>query len=482
MRSHIMSGAVPALGGVDSAPRQQALPATPSQFPANFTWGVATAAYQIEGAVDADGRRPSIWDTFSHTRGKVLNGDTGDQACDHYHRWREDVALLRELGVGAYRFSIAWPRILPDGTGEANIQGLDWYERLVDALLEGGIRPWVTLYHWDLPQPLEDRGGWAERATADAFVQLAEAVARRLGDRVGTWSTLNEPWCSAFLGYQLGIHAPGKTDPSLALAASHTLLLGHGRAVEALRAACPAARVGIVLNPSPVEAASDAEADVAAASRADGYLNRWFLDPLYGRGYPADMVDLFGARFAVPSDADMRTIAAPIDFLGLNYYRPTLVRANMADSWLRFSSVRPTDEPVTQMDWVVRPRGLRELLERVQRDYPVSDLVITENGAAYADAVSVDGAVHDAERTRYIAEHIHAVGAAIQIGVPVTGYFVWSLLDNFEWAQGYSNRFGLVYVDYATQRRTVKDSGRWYQGMIAAQPRAQYATPARTST
>jgi beta-glucosidase len=464
----MISGAVPVLGQADDRPRQQPLPSTLGHFPADFTWGVATAAYQIEGAVDLDGRRPSIWDTFSHTPGRVLNGDTGDHACDHYHRWRQDVRLLRELGVGAYRFSIAWPRILPEGTGEPNLRGLDWYERLVDELLLGGIQPWVTLYHWDLPQALEDRGGWAERSTADAFVHLAEAVARRLGDRVRRWSTLNEPWCSAFLGYQLGVHAPGKTDPSLALAASHTLLLAHGRAVRVLRATVPGARVGIVLNLSPVEAVSDAEADLAAARRADGYVNRWFLDPLYGRGYPADMLDLFGPRFAAPSDADMQAIAEPTDFLGLNYYQPLLVRAEPADSLLGFSSVQPRNEPETQMGWVVRPSGLRELLLRVRRDYPARDLVITENGAAYADAVAVDGAVHDAERTRYIAEHIDAVGEAIQKGVPVTGYFVWSLLDNFEWAQGYANRFGLVYVDYATQRRTVKDSGRWYQAMLAA--------------
>jgi beta-glucosidase len=468
-------GAVPALRQAEDRPRQQALPSTLGQFPADFTWGVATAAYQIEGAVDVDGRRASIWDTFSHTPGRVLNGDTGDQACDHYHRWREDLGLLRELGVGAYRFSIAWPRILPGGTGLANVRGLDWYERLVDELLLGGIQPWVTLYHWDLPQALEDRGGWAERSTADAFVHLAEAVARRLGDRVRTWSTLNEPWCSAFLGYQLGVHAPGKTDPSLALTAAHTLLLAHGRAVGVLRATVPSARVGIVLNPTPVEAVSDADGDLEAARRADGYLNRWFLDPLYGRGYPADMLDLFGQRFAWPSNADMRAIAEPIDFLGLNYYRPTLVRADPADGLLGFTSVQPHDEPQTQMGWVVRPSGLRELLLRMRRDYPARDLVITENGAAYADAVAADGAVHDAERTRYIAEHIDAVGEAIQTGVPVTGYFVWSLLDNFEWAQGYANRFGLVYVDYATQRRTVKDSGRWYQAMLAAQRRSRGA-------
>ena len=467
------SGALPVLAQPEAGPRPQALPNNLSHFPADFTWGVATAAYQIEGAVDADGRRASIWDTFAHTPGKVLNGDTGDQACDHYRRWREDVGLLRELGVGAYRFSISWPRILPTGSGNVNAAGLDWYERLVDALLEGGIKPWVTLYHWDLPQPLEDAGGWPERATADAFVELAETVGRRLGDRVETWSTLNEPWCSAFLGYQLGAHAPGKTDLRRAFQASHTLLLAHGRAVDALRAVCPRARVGIVLNPTPVEAASDADADVAAARRADAYLNRWFFDPLFGRGYPADLLEYLGSRFQLPTDADLRAIATPIDFIGINYYRPTIVRAHASEAALEFSSVSSPNEPVTEMSWIVRPSGLRDLLLRIHRDYPIRELAITENGAAYPDPSPTDGRVHDPERTRYVAEHIAAVGEAIDAGVPVTGYFVWSLLDNFEWAQGYSNRFGLVHVDFASQRRTLKDSGRWYQELIASHRRGR---------
>jgi beta-glucosidase len=439
-------------------------PSSAGVFPAEFVWGVATAAYQIEGAVAEGGRGPSIWDTFSHTPGAVLDGDTGDVACDHYHRWPEDLAWLSELGVGAYRFSIAWPRILPTGSGQPNPAGLDWYERLVDALLERGIQPWPTLYHWDLPQPLEDAGGWPARATADAFTRYAEVVARRLGDRVRSWSTLNEPWCSAFLGYQTGEHAPGRRDPRLGLAAAHTLLLAHGRAVQALRSVVPGdARIGIVLNPTVVEPATDADADVAAARRADGYHNRWFLDPLYGRGYPADMLKHFAAHFTPPSDADVRTIAAPTDFLGVNYYRPNIVRADADDAFLGARSVRRPDEAVTQMEWIVRPQALRQLLVRVHRDYPVTSVVVTENGAAYADPPAVDGRLRDPERTRYLAEHIGAVGQAIRAGVPVAGYFVWSLLDNFEWAHGYSNRFGLVHVDYGTQRRTLKDSGRWYR-------------------
>lgn len=459
-----------ALPGLDpsASPALREQPAEPSTFPSNFVWGVATAAYQIEGAVHEDGRGTSIWDTFSHTPGKVLNGDTGDVACDHYHRWREDLALLRDLGVGGYRLSIAWPRLIPDGGHAVNPAGLDWYERLIDALLENGIEPWVTLYHWDLPQPLEDAGGWPERATADAFARFAEVVGSRLGDRVRTWATLNEPWCSAFLGYQIGVHAPGKQDPRLALAATHTLLLAHGRAVEALRAASPGARIGIVLNPTHVDPATDAEPDVAAARRADGYYNRWFLDPLYGRGYPPDMLEHWREHFAPPSADDLRTIAAPTDFLGVNFYRPTTVKADPADAFLGASDVQDPNDRVTQMDWIVVPDGLRKLLVRLARDYPVRSLAVTENGAAYADPPAVDGQVHDPERTRYLAEHIAAAGQAIGDGVPLMAYFAWSFLDNFEWAQGYLNRFGLIHVDFPTQQRTLKDSGRWYRGLIAA--------------
>ncbi len=446
-------------------------------FPSDFAWGVATAAYQIEGAANEDGRGQSIWDTFSHTPGSVLNGHTGDVACDHYHRWEEDIALMRELGVTAYRFSIAWPRILPQGTGIVNTAGLDWYERLVDRLLQAGIQPWVTLYHWDLPQTLENLGGWPTRATADAFGEYAAAVGRRLGDRVRDWITLNEPWCSAFLGYFTGEHAPGRHDLGLALRASHTLLLGHGKAVQALRASSPDAAIGITLNPTCVQPATNSDEDVAAARRHDGYLNRWFLDPLYGRGYPADMLEVYGDRFPRPTDEDLRTIAAPIDFLGVNYYQPAIVRHDPHDPFLQTESVDPAGVQVTQMGWIVQPAGLRELLSRLVNDYPVGRLAITENGAAYPDQKS-DGRVSDPERTRYLAEHLEAAARAVDEGVPLRGYFAWSLLDNFEWAWGFTRRFGIVHVDFETQRRTVKDSGHWYREFIGANRGRARARPA----
>jgi beta-glucosidase len=452
-------------------------PAQLANFPDDFAWGVATAAYQIEGGATEGGRGQSIWDTFSHTPGRVVHGHTGDVACDHYHRWPEDIALMRELGLTAYRLSVAWPRIFPDGQGEPNAIGLDWYERLVDALLETGIEPWVTLYHWDLPQALEDLGGWPARGTADAFVRYTEAVSHRLGDRVGHWITLNEPWCSAFLGYQIGEHAPGRRDVRLALQASHTLLLAHGRAVQALRAASPEALIGITLNPTHIEPASSSEADVAAARRYDGYLNRWFLDPLYGRGYPADMLEHYAGRFPVPSDADLRTIAAPIDLLGVNYYQPNVVRHDPHDRLLQTANVHPHGEQVTQMGWIVRPAGLRELLVRIVTDYPVSRLAITENGAAYPDN-TWGGRVADPERTRYLADHLAAAAAALESGVPLCGYFAWSLLDNFEWSWGFTRRFGIVHVDFETQRRTVKDSGHWYRDFIGAHGGGQHARPA----
>jgi len=443
-------------------------PSLEGTFPPDFVWGVATAAYQIEGAAAEEGRGRSIWDTFSHTPGRILNGDTGDVACDHYHRWREDIQLMRDLGVSAYRFSVAWPRIFPTGTGAPNQAGLDWYEQLVDALLEAGIEPWLTLYHWDLPQALEDQGGWPNRAVADAFAAYADAIARRLGDRVRHWITLNEPWCSAFLGYQTGEHAPGKRDPRLALAASHTLLLAHGKAVEALRASMPHASIGITLNPTVIEAGSDQPADRAAARRFDGYLNRWFLDPLYGRGYPTDMLEHYGLLFSTPSADDLRTIAAPIDFLGVNYYNPHVVVDDPADAFLRAKMLKPREAEVTEMGWVVRPSVLQDLLRRLASDYPVQRMAITENGAAYRDQRS-NGRVPDPERTQYLERHLEAAAAAIDDGVPLAAYFAWSLLDNFEWAWGFSQRFGIVYVDFATQRRIVKDSGHWYRGFIRGQ-------------
>ncbi len=440
---------------------------TGEPFPDDFTWGVATASYQIEGAAHEDGRGESIWDRFSYTPGKVVNGDTGDVACDHYHRWREDIALIRELGAQAYRFSIAWPRIIPGGRGETNEKGLAFYDRLVDGLLESGITPWVTLYHWDLPQVLEDQGGWPNRATGEAFAEYVDVVTRRLGDRVKHWITLNEPWCSAFLGYAVGEHAPGRKEFPVWLEALHTLYLGHGRAVESVRRNSPGAQVGITLNLSQAYPASDSQADRDAAERYDGFFNRWFLDPLYGRTYPEDMLELYGDMAPKMEPADFDIMAAKTDFLGLNYYNPAFIADDPGAPGLRTRSVEPEGE-YTQMGWLVYPGGLRDLLLRVSHDYPTGPLYITENGAAYPDPAPVDGRVHDPERTRYYAEHLRACRRAIGDGVPLKGYFAWSLMDNFEWAFGYTRRFGITYVDYDTQVRTIKDSGRYLGKVMRA--------------
>ncbi len=439
-------------------------------FPTGFRWGVATAAYQIEGAAHEDGRGPSIWDTFSHTPGNVANGDTGDVACDHYHRWEADVELLATLGVNAYRFSIAWPRIQPEGKGAPNPNGLAFYERLVDRLLSVGIEPVVTLYHWDLPQALEDRGGWVDRDTAGRFADYAATVHGRLGDRVSTWITLNEPWCSALLGYGAGIHAPGVADPHKALVATHHLLLAHGLAVDAMRAGAHADwanRMAITLNLAQVDPASDAEADLAAARRIDDLQNRLYLDPVLLGRYPEDLDELWsdtGADGAV-RDGDLTQMAQPLDVLGLNYYTRHVVRAEPAPSaWIGSPDVAfdPPAGQTTAMGWEVYPEGLTALLLRVHAEYPEVPLMVTENGAAFDDVVTADGQIHDNDRIAFLASHIAACEDAIAQGVPLEGYFAWSFMDNFEWAEGYRKRFGVVRVDYETQARTVKDSGRWY--------------------
>jgi beta-glucosidase len=437
----------------------------PTAFPPAFTWGVATAAYQIEGAATEDGRGPSIWDTFSRVPGAVANGDTGDVACDHYHRWPDDIALMRELGVDAYRFSIAWPRIQPTGAGPVNQAGLAFYDRLVDGLLEAGIRPFATLYHWDLPQALEDRGGWPARETAYRFEEYAGICAAALGDRVTDWMTLNEPLCSAWIGYLEGRMAPGIRHLPTAVRASHHLLLGHGLAAAAIRDAAPAApQVGIVCNLSPVEPASDRPEDVAAARRADGHMNRWFLDPLFGDGYPADMVELYGSPPIEPGDE--ATIAAPLDFFGLNYYFRAIV-ADSPEGPARYRQLPVPGARTTAMGWEVHADGLRQLIERVADEYDPPAIYVTENGSAWPDLVAPDGTVHDPERIAYLEEHLAACGRALAAGAPLRGYFAWSLLDNFEWAFGYEKRFGLVHVDYATQRRTVKSSGRRYAAIVS---------------
>ncbi|MFB7509029.1 GH1 family beta-glucosidase [Streptomyces broussonetiae] len=434
-------------------------------FPHDFLWGTATAAYQIEGAVAEDGRAPSIWDTFSHIPGKTANGDTGDVACDHYHRWREDIALMRQLGVDAYRLSVAWPRVLPAGTGPVNPKGLAFYDELVDGLLEAGITPSVTLYHWDLPQALQDRGGWPERDTAFALAEYASAVAARLGDRVKLWATLNEPSCSAWIGHLEGKMAPGWTDPAAAVRASYHLLLGHGLAAQAVRAAAPGAQVGIVNNLSTVYPATDRPEDVEAARRQDGHVNRWWLDPVHGRGFPADMVETYGVELPVQT-GDLDTIATDLDWLGLNYYFPAYV-ADAPDGpppYVR--AVRREGVPRTGMDWEIDASGIETLLLRLTEEYGARKIYVTENGSAFEDVVRPDGSVDDPERQEYLERHLAACASAARKGAPLAGYFAWSLLDNFEWAYGYAKRFGLIHVDYRTQVRTIKGSGHRYADIV----------------
>jgi beta-glucosidase len=443
---------------------------TARTFPPDFLWGAATAAYQIEGAAAADGRGESVWDRFSATPGKVRGGDTGSVACDFYHRYPDDIALMRDLGLDAFRFSISWPRILPEGRGRVNERGLDFYDRLVDALLAEGITPFPTLFHWDTPQALEDEGGWPARSTAEAFVEYVDVVTARLGDRITHWATHNEPWVVAWLGHAWGEHAPGRTSEAEAIAAAHHLLLAHGWAVERLRAAAPHAQVGIVLNLSHVDPASDSPADTDAQRELDGTANRWFLDPLFRGRYPDDLLE----RFAPPvRDGDLETISAPIDFLGVNNYFRFVVRASSNGDLPHL--VRDPDAQVTDMGWEVYPDGLYKLLVRVVDDYGPPAIYVTENGAAYGDVRVHDGAVHDPERIAYLQSHVDAVGRARDTGAPIRGYFVWSFLDNFEWSLGYSKRFGIVYVDYPTLERVPKDSFDWYRAHIAGNRRASLA-------
>ena len=444
-------------------------PHAPSRadFGPGFLWGCATSSYQIEGAGDADGRVESIWDRFAATPGKVKDGSSGLVACDHYHRWPEDLDIARDLGLSAYRFSIAWPRIV-DGSGRApNAKGLDFYERLVDGMLERGLQPWATLYHWDLPQWLQERGGWAVRGTVDAFVDLADAVTRRLGDRVRHWITHNEPWCTAMLGNYEGWHAPGLTDFGTALQVAHHVLLSHGKAVPVIRANVPGAQVGISLSLHPLRPASADPRDAAAMERHDGLRYRWFLDPLHGRGYPAATLAQVGAAAPEVLPGDLDAIAVPTDFLGVNYYFPETV-AHAPGHGPLDARVEAARGEVTAMGWPVVPQGLSELLARIDRDYRPGPMYVTENGACYDDEVGADGSVRDVGRRRYLMRHLAALRQAVDAGVPVRGYFAWSLLDNFEWAEGYLRRFGLVHVDYATQQRRLKDSAKWYRAFLRA--------------
>lgn len=441
-------------------------------FPTGFVWGAATSSYQIEGAWQADGKGESIWDRFSHTPGKVIDGSNGDVACDHYNRWAADVQLMSDLSLQAYRFSIAWPRILPTGRGTVNQAGLDFYSRLVDGLLAAGITPFVTLYHWDMPQALQDQGGWPVRATAEAFVEYADVVARALGDRVQHWITHNEPWCVGLLSHQIGEHAPGWKNWPSALAASHHAILSHGWAVPVIRANSPGAQVGITLNFSAVEPASSSAADFNAARWGDGYGNRWFVDPVYGRGYPADMVADYiaggqlprGLDFVQPGDMD--AIAAMTDFLGVNYYTRSIARDEQATDNLPPTRIAADNH--TEMGWEVYPNGLYRLLVRLAFDYDIPKLYVTENGCSYSDGPDASGHIADQRRIDYLHGHLDACRRAIAAGAPLAGYFQWSLMDNFEWAKGYTQRFGMVWVDYATQQRIPKASAHWYRDVIRA--------------
>jgi beta-glucosidase len=430
-------------------------------FPQGFTWGAATAAYQIEGAWNEDGKGESIWDRFSHTPGKVRDGDTGDVACDHYHRYRDDVALMKSLGLQAYRFSISWPRITPQGHGQPNRAGLDLYDRLVDEILAAGITPFLTLYHWDLPQALQDQGGWDNRDTCGYFVDYAAVMLKRLGDRVKHWTTFNEPFVAAWIGNAWGEHAPGFHDPALAMRITHHLLVAHGQAVQAIRSIAPDAKAGIVLDFAPSEPADEEDGSRAAAEQSWRTLGTLFVEPLFHGHYPAAMaaqIEQSGVKI-VPRD--MSLIAQPLDFLGVNFYRPILLDSQGHE-------VHMQNREYTEMDWIVQPESLKRLLIRLNRDYRLPPVYITENGAAFADEISDDRYVVDPRRQSYLREHLRAVLGAIEEGVDVRGYFVWSLMDNFEWAHGYSKRFGIVYVDYPTQRRIVKESGNWYAEAIKA--------------
>ncbi|WP_411543830.1 GH1 family beta-glucosidase [Kitasatospora sp. DSM 101779] len=458
-------------------------------LPAGFRFGTATAAYQVEGAHDQDGRGPSIWDTFSHTPGRTLGAATGDTSCDHYHRYQEDVALLRGLGVDSYRFSIAWSRLLPRGTGPVNPKGLDFYDRLIDELLAAGIRPAVTLYHWDLPQALEDRGGWRVRETAAAFAAYAALAAERYGDRVERWITLNEPYCSAFVGYAEGRHAPGARESGGALAAAHHLLVAHGLAVRELRDAA-AREVGITLNLDRIHAVSSLPEDRAALRRAEVLHNEVWTEPLLAGRYPARETETWGGLADGPwrRPGDLELIGAPLDFLGVNFYRPITVAAapHRSDEVeartavdIGLTELDPYGTTHTTMGWPIVPGALTELLCGLHARYPqLPPVWITENGAAFEDEVAPDGSVHDTSRTAYLHDHLAAVADAIAAGVDVRGYYVWSLLDNFEWARGYAQRFGLVRVDYDTLTRTPKDSYHWYRDLITAH-RARTEEPAR---
>lgn len=436
-------------------------------FPKDFIWGTATASYQIEGAYNEDGKGESIWDRFSHTPGKIFNRDTGDTACDHYHRYEEDIEIMKYLGIQSYRYSISWPRIFPDGKGKINQKGLDFYLRLTDKLLENGISPAVTLYHWDLPQKLQDIGGWTNRSVTDYFAEYSELVFKSLGDMVDIWFTHNEPWCAAFLGNMRGWHAPGIMDLETALKVSHNLLLSHGKALKLYRSMNLKGKIGIALNLNPKYPASQDAEDINAAKLDDGILNRWMLDPLYKAIYPQDVVAHYESQGINMefTQRDLDIISQPMDFLAINYYTSDFIKHDPAK---RIESLDKMLENIekTAMNWIVYPEGLFDILIRLHNDYGKPDIIVSENGAAYMDTLTEQGKIHDERRINYLNIHLQQVHRAIEHGVNLKGYYLWSLLDNFEWNHGYSKKFGIVHVDLNTQKRTIKDSGYWYKNVI----------------
>lgn len=434
-------------------------------FPEGFLWGTATASYQIEGGVYEDGRGETIWDRFSHTPGAVYQFQNGDTACDHYHRWKEDVEIMKLIGLNSYRFSIAWSRIFPEGKGSLNIKGLIFYRNLIDTLLSENIKPTITLYHWDLPQALEDKGGWLNRDTAKYFAEYVGFLFNTFRERDILWITLNEPWVSAFLGYGFGVHAPGKKDMKGAFISAHNLLLAHGLAVQAFYESGAKGKIGITLNLSPIYPASDKSEDKEAVKRQDAYTNRWFLDPVFYGKYPEDLWEkLIKFRWAFDYlQDDLKIISLPVDFLGVNYYTRTIVQNEPTDPFLGVKRI-PGPNEKTEMDWEVYPQGLYDLLVRLAKEY-IKTIYITENGAAFNDIVE-DGRIRDEKRINYLKEHIKQAYRAIKDGVDLKGYYIWTLIDNFEWAFGYSKRFGIVYVDYDTQKRILKDSAYFYKKVI----------------
>ncbi len=437
-------------------------------FPDGFLWGAATASYQIEGAALEDGRGECIWTRFSHTPGKVVNGDTGDVADDHYHRYPQDVALMKELGLKAYRYSISWPRVIPLGTGAINPLGLDFYDRLTDEILKAGVQPWVTLYHWDLPQALEDKGGWTNPDIVGWFSEYTELITKRLGDRVKHWITLNEPWCSASLGYLYGNHAPGLQDPKKAFAAAHYLLRSHGAAMKIIRRNVPDAKAGITVNLAPHMPATNHPDDVRVALRGDGFQNRWYLDPVFKGQYPPDIVEEVMAQGGLAGIDlnEVREAQQPADFLGINYYMRQVV-AHVPGKPDESQTAFPPDAQFTDMGWEVNGAAMADLLVRVQREYNPKAIYITENGAAYPEPETVSEAVlEDPSRVAFLKEYFTAAQDAIKRGAKLEGYFVWSFLDNFEWAFGYTKRFGIVHVDYKTQKRTPKRSALYLKDII----------------